>query len=469
MAKTDFQKQQEKGFTLDYYDTSKLPVLAVVGRPNVGKSTLINRLLGGRKTIVDDQPGVTRDRSYHPVEWCGTPFLLMDTGGVHIDANDPFHSYINSQVKVAIEEADVIIFLTDGQTGITDDDTRLAKWIRQAGKPCIVTVNKIDSIEQKSLTFDFYQLGMGEPLGISAIQGSTTVGDLLDECIKKFPLHKGQYLMESTEQPLRMALIGRPNVGKSSLLNAIVGHNRTIVSDISGTTRDAIDIPFDFHGKPFILVDTAGIRRKTKVDYGVELFSVDRSVDTIRNADVGVLLLDAEEGITEQDKRIMQKVVEAGKGLVIAINKWDLVPDKNPSSTQKYKKMILADVPSIAFAPMVFISATEQQRVHKVLELAQECFTNAQRRISTGTLNQVLQDAMRQNLPPTVKNKKLRVLYATQVSTCPPTFVLFCNDPSLMKETYKRYIERKLREAIELTGTPIRIFLRERSEKRTRR
>jgi GTP-binding protein len=469
MAKTDFQKQQEKGFTLDYYDPSKLPVLAVVGRPNVGKSTLINRLLGGRKTIVDDQPGVTRDRSYHPVEWCGTPFLLMDTGGVHIDPNDPFHAYINSQVKVAIEEADVIVFLVDGQTGVTDDDTRLAKWIRQSGKKCLLTVNKIDNIEQKALSYEFFKLGMGEPLSISALQGSTSVGDLLDDCVKAFPLHKGQYLMESQDQPLRLALIGRPNVGKSSLLNAIVGHTRTIVSDISGTTRDAIDIPFSFHGSPFILVDTAGIRRKTKVDYGIELFSVDRSVETIRNADVGVLLLDAEEGITEQDKRIMQKVLEAGKAFVIAINKWDLVPDKNPSSTQKYRKALLADVPSMAFAPMLFISATEQQRVHKVLEEAQKVFVNAQRRISTGTLNQVLQDAMRQNLPPTVKNKKLRVLYATQVSTCPPTFVLFCNDPSLMKETYKRYIERKLREAIELTGTPIRIFLRERSEKQNRR
>jgi len=468
MAKSAFQKQQAEGFTLDYYDPKKLPVLAVVGRPNVGKSTLINRLLGGRKAIVDDQPGVTRDRSFHPVEWCGTPFLLMDTGGVHIDAADPFHAYINDQVRLALEEADVVLFLVDGQTGITEDDERLARWVRESGKDFMLVVNKVDSIEHVSLTYEFFKLGMGEPVGISALQGSTSVGDVLDDLVKRFPAWKGDYLMESEERPLRMALIGRPNVGKSSLLNAIVGHHRTIVSDISGTTRDAIDIPFEFHGKPFLLVDTAGIRRKTKVDYGVELFSVDRAVDTIRNADVGVLVLDAEEGITEQDKRIMQKVTEAGKGLVIAINKWDLVPDKDTTTTEKFKKKLLAEVPSLHFAPIIFISAKEQQRVHKLLELAQECYANANRRINTGTLNQLVQDAMRQTPPPTMKNKKLSVKYATQVAVGPPTFVFFCNDPSLMKETYRRYMERKLREAIEFKGTPIRIFLRERSEKRGR-
>jgi GTPase len=469
MAKTTFQKQQETGFTLDYYDPNKLPVMAIIGRPNVGKSTLINRIIGGRKSIVDDMPGVTRDRSYTPVEWCGTPFLLMDTGGVHVDMNDPFHAHINDQVKIAIKEADVIVFLVDGLTGITEDDERLARWIRESDKPHLLVVNKVDSKEHVGLTYDFFSLGLGEPMGISALHGSTTVGDMLDRCVTHFPINKGDYLMTAEARPLRLALIGRPNVGKSSLLNALVGHNRTIVSDISGTTRDAIDIPFTYEDKPYLLVDTAGIRRKTKVDFGVELFSVDRSVDTIRNADVGVLVLDAEEGITEQDKRIMQKVVDSGGGLVIAMNKWDKVPDKGPSSTEKYRKQLIAEVPSIAFAPMVFISAKEQQRVHKVLELAQECFTNANRRIGTGVINQLIQDAMRQNLPPTVKNKKLRVMYATQVSVCPPTFVLFCNDPQLMKETYKRYLERKLREAIEFKGTPIRLILRERSEKRSRR
>jgi GTPase len=469
MAKTPFQKQQEAGFTLDYFDPNKLPVLAIIGRPNVGKSTLINRIIGGRKSIVDDQPGVTRDRSYHPVEWCGTPFLLMDTGGVHIDAADPFHEHINAQVKVAIAEADVLVFLVDGITGITEDDERLARWVRESGKAHLLVVNKIDSQDHVSLAYEFFKLGLGEPLALSALHGSTTVGDMLDECVRQFPINKGDYLLTAEERPLRLALIGRPNVGKSSLLNAMVGHNRTIVSDISGTTRDAIDIPFTYMEKPYLLVDTAGIRRKTKVDFGVELFSVDRSVDTIRQADVGVLVLDAEEGITEQDKRIMQKVVDAGKGLVIAMNKWDKIPNKGPTSTEKYRKQILAEVPSIAFAPMVFISATEQQRVHKILELAQLCFENTNRRIGTGTINQLIQDAMRQNLPPTVKNKKLRVLYTTQVSVAPPTFVLFCNDPKLMKETYRRYLERKLREAIELKGTPLRLVLRQRSEKRSRR
>ena len=329
-------------------------------------------------------------------------------------------------------------------------------------------VNKVDKIEETSLCFEFYNLGMGEPMAISAQQGSTTVGDLLDTMLTLFPEHKQappSPAQLAEEHPINIALVGRPNVGKSSLLNAIVGHNRTIVSDISGTTRDAIDIPFTYEDKPYLLVDTAGIRRRTKVDYGVELFSVDRSVESINKCDIAVLVIDATEPIADQDKRIFNKALEAGKGLIIAVNKWDLVPNKTPKSTAEFHKNLLAEVPSLVFVPIVFISAMNQQRVHTVLELAQTVYANSKRRLGTSVVNQVIGDAVQQNLPATIKNRKLKILYATQVSVEPPTFVLFVNDPKLMKESYQRYLERKMREAAEFDGVPIRFLLKVRSEK----
>jgi GTP-binding protein len=459
---------KEKAFTLSQYNPETMPVLAIIGRPNVGKSTLLNRFLGRRFNIVDDQPGVTRDRSFHPMVWNGKPFLVMDTGGVHEEAEDPFCKLINQQVKEAIQEADALIFIVDGKTGITEDDERLAKWIRQSGKPYRLVVNKVDKIEEASLCFEFYNLGMGDPMAISAQQGSTTVGDLLDTMITLFPEHKKappSPAVLAEEHPINIALVGRPNVGKSSLLNAIVGHNRTIVSDISGTTRDAIDIPFTYEDKPYLLVDTAGIRRRTKVDYGVELFSVDRSVESINKCDIAVLVIDATEPIADQDKRIFNKALEAGKGLIIAVNKWDLVPNKTPKSTAEFHKNLLAEVPSLVFVPIVFISAMNQQRVHTVLELAQTVYANSKRRLGTSIVNQVIGDAVQQNLPATIKNRKLKILYATQVSSEPPTFVLFVNDPKLMKESYQRYLERKMRAAAEFEGVPIRFLLKVRSEK----
>lgn len=466
MAQTKEIRKIKEAYTLDHYDATRLPVLAVVGRPNVGKSTFVNRLIGHRQSIVDDQPGVTRDRSFHPVEWCGTPFLLMDTGGVHEDPNDPFAPLINQQVQLAITEADVLVFMVDGHTGITEDDDRVAQWIRESGKPALLAVNKIDRIEDVGNSAEFYGLGLtGDPVAISALHGSTTVGDVLDMVVAMFPPHKGLNGDESdAETPLRLSLVGRPNVGKSSLLNALVGENRTIVSNVSGTTRDTIDTPFVYKDKPYLLVDTAGIRRKSRVDFGVELFSVDRSVEAIQRSHVVVVVLDAVEGITDQDKRIIQKALDAGKGLIVAVNKWDLIPNKTPNSVQEFKKRLLADVPSLVFAPFLFVSANEGQRVHKLLELAQTVLENCRRRVSTSVLNQLMQDAISQNQPPLMKNKKLKVLYATQASAEPPTFVLFVNDSSLLSQTYQRYLEKRLRAAIELTGAPIRITLKNREK-----
>lgn len=469
MAQTKDLRQEKEALRLEHYDPNCLPVLAIVGRPNVGKSTLVNRIIGHRQSIVDDQPGVTRDRSFHPVSWCGTPFLIMDTGGVHDDPEDCFAPLINEQVQQAILEADVIHFVVDGRMGITEDDEQVARWVRASKKPSLLLVNKIDRIEDIANISEFYSLGLGEPMAISALHGSTTVGDALDETCRLFPLKLGvrdieNNTLSSQELPVRISLVGRPNVGKSSLLNALVGENRAIVSDISGTTRDAIDTPFVHGGQDFLLIDTAGIRRKSRVDFGVELFSVERSVEAMQRSHVVIVVLDAAEGITDQDKRIIQKAIDAGKGLIVAVNKWDLVPNKTPNSPQLFKKKLIGEVPSLSFAPFIFVSAMERQRIHQMLKLALTVQENCQRRVSTSVLNQLVHDAMQQTQPPTVRNKKLKVLYCTQASAEPPTFVLFINDNKLMSQTYQRYLERKLREAIELTGAPIRFSLKQREK-----
>ena len=499
------------------FDPTRRPVLAVVGRPNVGKSTLVNRLIGHRHSIVDDQPGVTRDRSLHPAIWCGTPFLVMDTGGAHIDAQDPFAPLINEQVKLALKEADVVVFVVYVQTGLTDDDERVAKWLRQCGKPYILAVNKVDRVADVGLAYEFMGLGLGEPLCISALQGSATVGDMLDRAMELFPASKLGYASEEAhaeslaeaeaaqwqdkahawqavddtangplptleatglvkasttapeenKEPLRLCLLGRPNVGKSSLLNALLGQERSIVSSISGTTRDALDTPFSYKGQPYLLVDTAGIRRRTKVEYGVELFSIDRSLEALERSQVVVLVLDAVEGITDQEKKLMHKIIEAGKGLVIAVNKWDLIPNKKPNSAQQVTQDFLREVPSLAFAPFVYLSASKKQRVHKVLEVAAQVAANAQRRLSTNVLNQVISDAVMQTPPHIVANKKLKVYYATQVGILPPTFVLFVNHKRLLSQSYLRYLERKLREAADFEGVPLRFVQREKERDTT--
>lgn len=452
----------------------KKPVVAVIGRPNVGKSTLVNRIIGSRKAIVDDIPGVTRDRSYYDAEWQGRKFTLIDTGGVMPDAQkdpeQPFAELVNQQVEVALTEADLVVFLLDGQVGITSVDETVAKQLRRSGKPILVAVNKIDSRQQRDLIAEFYALGLGEPHPLSAMHGDVGVGDLLDRISQGLPAAEAE---DAEDSRIKIALVGRPNVGKSSIVNAMLGENRTIVSDISGTTRDAIDVPVTYQGKEFVLVDTAGIRKKGKVDYGVEMFSVDRSIRALRSADVTVVVLDATENrtnqagsmVTDQDKRIIEMSNEAGRALILVINKWDLIEDKTSKTADEYKKKLFHELPHASFAPVLFTSAATGQRLDKIYELAETVHENWQRRIKTSLVNEVLTEAMTLSAPPPIKNRRLKLLYATQVSSAPPTFILFVNDAKLMKDSYRRYLEKKLRENFEFGGTPLVIVAKSRGDK----
>lgn len=452
----------------------KKPTVAVIGRPNVGKSTFVNRIIGSRKAIVDDMPGVTRDRSYYDVEWQGREFLLVDTGGVMPDAEKdehPFADLINMQVDIALAEADLVIFLVDGQAGITSVDQDVAEQLRRSGKPVLLTVNKIDRHEQKALAAEFYELSLGEPHSLSALHGNLGVGDLLDEITKRLPVPEED---EESSPAIRIALVGRPNVGKSSILNALLGEERSIVSDISGTTRDAINAPVVHDGREFVLVDTAGIRKKGKVDYGVEMFSVDRSIRALREADVTVMVLDATENrqsqtasmVTDQDKKIIEMNNAAGRGLVLVVNKWDLIPDKTSKTVDQFKKKLYQELPHASFAPVLFTSAAKGQRLQNIYELAQTVYENANRRVKTSLVNEVMSEAFTLSPPAPIKNKRLKLLYATQVGVAPPTFILFVNDAKLMKDSYRRYLEKKLRENFEFGGTPIVIVPRSRDEKK---
>lgn len=445
---------------------SRKPVVALVGRPNVGKSTLVNRLVGHRSAIVDDQPGVTRDRAYFEVEWLKFPFTLIDTGGFDYDTKPGsdllvIKTKVNEQVLLALEEADVVLFMVDGQTGIVDEDERLVKQLRQLHKPIYLVVNKSDNTAQRHNASEFYKLGLGDPYPISALHGTTGVGDLLDTLLKTFgDLGFSKQAEDFDNQPIRLAMIGRPNVGKSSLVNALLGTERHIVSEISGTTRDAIDSPFEWQGQPFVLVDTAGIRRKSKVDYGVELFSVDRAWQALKRADITVLVIDAAEGLTDQDKHLIQESNEKGNALMIAVNKWDLIEKKTADSLKIYKEKLYGQVPHAAFAPIIFISAKTGQRVDQILTTALTISANHRRRIQTSLINQIILEAMDLSPPPSVKGKRFKVYYATQVSSAPPVFVLFCNQKSLITEPYRRYLENRLRENIHFEGTPIVIACR---------
>lgn len=450
------------------------PIVAVIGRPNVGKSTLVNRIIGARKAIVDDMPGVTRDRSYYEAEWQGRQFVLVDTGGVMPDAEKdehPFADLINMQVEVALAEADLVVFLVDGQAGITAVDQDIAEQLRRSGKPILLTVNKVDRHDQKALAAEFYALSLGEPHSLSALHGNLGVGDMLDEITKQLPVKPEEDVLDTR---IRIALVGRPNVGKSSILNALIGEERSIVSDISGTTRDALDVPVTHDGREFVLVDTAGIRKKGKVDYGVEMFSVDRSIRALREADVTVMVLDATENresqtasmVTDQDKKIIEMSNEAGRGLVIVVNKWDLVPDKNSKSVDQFKKKLYQEIPHATFAPVLFTSAMKGQRLHNIYDLATTVHENANRRVKTSLINEVMAEAFTLSPPAPIKNRRLKLLYATQVGVAPPTFILFVNDAKLMKDSYRRYLEKKLRENFEFSGTPLVIVPRSRDEKK---
>ena len=438
------------------------PVVAIVGRPNVGKSTFVNRLVGSRNSIVDDLPGVTRDRIYFDVEWQHRHFTVIDTGGIIPGDEDEIMVSIFDQARIACEEADKIVFLVDGKAGINPVDFDIANILRRSGKKVFLAVNKLDNPESLLMTGDFYQLALGEPIAISALHGNAGVGDLLDMICEDFEIDSEE---SEDDKRIKIAIVGRPNVGKSSIVNSLLNEDRVIVSDVSGTTRDSIDSYITYNDREFIIVDTAGIRKKAKVDYGVEKFAVDRAIRSIRDCDVAVLVIDAAEGISDQDKKISSIITEAGKGIIIAVNKWDLIEDKKSNTINKFDKMLSNEIPFLEYAPKIFISAKTKQRLNQIFDKSAEVYEQATKRVSTGLLNKVVKELYALNPPATVKGKRLKLLYSTQAGIQPPSFVLFANNADLLKDHYKRYIENKLREAFGFFGTPIKIFVRERSEK----
>lgn len=435
------------------------PIVAIVGRPNVGKSTFVNRLIGSRHSIVDDLPGVTRDRIYFDVEWQNKIFTVIDTGGIIPGDEDDIMVSIFSQAQLACEEADKIIFLVDGKDGINPIDYDIANILRKSQKPVFLAVNKCDNPESLLMVNDFYELSLGEPIGISALHGSGGVGDLLEVVTEDFKINDA----EVDDGRIKIAIVGRPNAGKSSIVNALLNTQRVIVSDISGTTRDSIDSHINYKDTDYTLVDTAGIRKKSKVDYGVEKFAVDRAIRSIRDCDVALLVIDAKEGISDQDKKISSIITESGKGVILAVNKWDLIDNKNTTTINKFEKELSAMVPFLSYVPIIFISALTKQRLGQIFEKAQEVYKESTKRIATGLLNQVVNEAYALNPPTSFKGKRLKIYYTTQVSVQPPTFVLFVNNEELLKDSYKRYLENKLREAFGFVGTPIRISVRERN------
>ena len=441
---------------------NRKPVVAIVGRPNVGKSTFVNRLIGNRQSIVDDLPGVTRDRIYFDVEWLGKPFTVIDTGGIIPGDEDDIMVSIYDQAQIACNEADRIVFIVDGKEGINPIDYDIANILRQSGKPIFLAVNKIDSYNASLMIADFYSLALGDPVGMSALHGSGGVGDLLDLVTEGFSSSEED---EEEDKTIKIAIVGRPNAGKSSIVNSLLGEKRVIVSDVSGTTRDSIDSRLTFEGQEFIIIDTAGIRKKAKVTYGVEKFAVDRAIKSIRECDVALLVIDATEGISDQDKKIASIITEAGKGMIIAINKWDLIENKKSNTINKFEKELVNEIPFLDYVPKIYVSALTHQRLNQIFTKTNEVYEQSTKRVSTGLLNKVINEAYVMNPPQSVKNKRLRILYTTQVGVQPPTFVLFANNATLMKDHYKRYIENKLREAFGFFGTPIRISLRERSNK----
>ena len=444
---------------------SRKPIIAIVGRPNVGKSTFVNRLVGKRQSIVDDRPGVTRDRIYFDVEWQNKPFTVIDTGGIVPGDEDEIMLSIYDQAKIACEEADKIIFIVDGLEGVTPVDTDIANILRQSNKPIFLAVNKVDSHNQITMISDFYSLAIGEPIAISALHGSGGVGDLLEEITSDFSYD----VEEEEDTTIKIAIVGRPNAGKSSIVNALLGENRVIVSDVSGTTRDSIDSRLTYNDQEFVIVDTAGIRKKAKVDYGVEKFAVDRAIRSIRECDVALMVIDATEainGISDQDKKIASIITDAGKGMVIAINKWDLIEDKKSNTINKFEEKIAHEIPFLDYVPKIYISAVTHQRLNQIFTRVVEVQKERSKRVSTGLLNKVINEAYALNPPQTIRNKRLKIMYSTQAAIQPPTFILFANNEDLMKDHYKRYMENKLREAFGFMGTPIRLSVRIRSEKK---
>lgn len=432
------------------------PIVAIVGRPNVGKSTLFNRMAGERIAIVEDKPGITRDRLYAPAEWLNYEFRMIDTGGIEM-GDEPFLAEIRAQVELALEEADVIVMVVSGREGLTDADEVVAKMLYKQDKPVILAVNKIDNPEMRTDIYDFYALGLGEPFPVSGSHG-LGLGDLLDEVIKHFP----DEAAEQEDDAIRFSIIGRPNVGKSSIVNAMLGEERVIVSDIEGTTRDAIDSRFiTADGDEFVMVDTAGMRKRGKVWENTEKYSVMRAMKAIDDSDVVMVVIDAERGIVEQDKHVAGFAHEAGRAIVIVVNKWDAI-EKNDKTMKEFEELIRQEFKFLDYAPIVFVSAVTGQRLERLPQLIKDVDANHRKRISSSTLNDVIMDAIATNPTPTDNGRRLRVYYATQVAVEPPTFVIFVNDVELMHFSYERFLENQIRNSFDFTGTPLRMIVRER-------
>ena len=433
------------------------PLIAIVGRPNVGKSTLFNKIAGKRISIVEDTPGVTRDRVYVDCEWCGKAFTLIDTGGLELKSTDEMWRHIKAQAELAIDMADVIIFVVDGKTGITVDDEQVAGYLRRSRAPVVLAVNKLDNNEKDTI-YDFYALGFGEPYAVSAEQGKG-IGDLLDAVLSD---------VESSEkgeepQALKIAIVGKPNAGKSSITNSLLGYDRVIVSDIAGTTRDSIDTEIEINGKKYIIIDTAGMRKKGNIDKVLERYSVMRSLGSVRRSDVTVIVCDASEGLTEQDVKIAGFVHEEGKPVVFVFNKWDLI-EKDNSTVNEFNNKVKTELKFMDYIKPMYISAKTGKRLDNLLPYIEKVYENASRRISTGLLNEMLIDATRINEPPSKNGKRLKIFFITQIASNPPTFVLKVNDPLLMHFSYKRYIENSLRNTFDFEGTPIKLLVRKNQE-----
>ena len=437
------------------------PLVAIVGRPNVGKSMLFNRLVGRRLSIVEDTPGVTRDRLYAECEWCGRKFDMVDTGGIEPTTDSEILLYMREQAQIAINSATVIVLVTDIRTGVTAADKDVANMLLRSRKPVVLAVNKADSTgAEDPAIYEFYSLGLGDPIAVSAVHGHGT-GDLLDECLKYFPPAEEE---DEEDDCIKVAVIGKPNVGKSSLINRILGEKRLIVSDIAGTTRDAVDTMFENEQGRYMFIDTAGIRRKSKVDEKIEKFSVMRSQLAVERADVCIIMIDARDGVTEQDTKIAGLAHESGKACIVAVNKWDLV-DKETGTMEKMRKDIMRDLSFMSYAPIIFISAATGQRTEKLFELINFVNDQSNMRISTGMLNNVLADAQARVQPPTDKGRRLKIYYMTQTGIKPPNFVIFCNSRELFHFSYQRDIENQLRTVFGLEGTPIRIVIRQKGDK----
>ena len=429
------------------------PLIAIVGRPNVGKSTFFNKVVGRKISITEDRPGVTRDRLYADAEWRGRIFSLVDTGGIELKSDDLMWKHIKKQAEVAIDTANVILFFVDGREGLTTSDYDVADMLRRCKKPVILVVNKIDDYSEEKV-FEFYSLGLGDPYPVSSEHGKG-IGDVLDECVSYFEKNEGE-----EDNSVKIAVVGKPNAGKSSIVNRLLGFERSIVTDIAGTTRDAIDTRFTYDGRDYTIIDTAGIRKKAKVEDDIEYYSVMRAFDAVRRADVCLLVVDSTEGLTEQDTKIIGYVHEQGKPSVVVMNKWDLI-EKDTNTINKFEDKLKEDLKFMDYFKSVYVSAKTGQRAEKIMREVDSVYANARFRVATGTLNDLISDTVRANEPPSYNGRRLRVYYSSQVSVAPPTFVLFVNSCDLMHFSYERFLENALRKAFDFSGTPIRIITRE--------